>query len=312
MTVVASGSIAYDYILTFRGRFGDHILPDKTHVINLSFLVDSMTKRRGGVAGNCAYTLALLGHPAALLATMGHDAEEYRQWLMGMGIDCRGLCVLNGELTATGFMTTDLDDNQITGYYGGAMLKAAGIGLADTVPEPEAVLIGPNAPDAMFRLVRECRQAGIRWMFDPSHQLPHMSGDDLVEGSRGAWILVGSDYEMEVIQQRTGRDIAGLLDLAGMVVTTLGRRGSTIATRAGTIEIPAAPAHSEMDPVGAGDAYRAGLVHGLLCGHPLERAGRIGAVAAAYVVEQAGTIEHRYSRPEFASRYEEAFGERPW
>jgi adenosine kinase len=312
MTVVASGSVAYDYILTFRGRFGDHILPDKAHIINLSFLVDSMTKRRGGVAGNYAYTLALLGHPAALLATIGPDADEYRQWLEGLGIDCRGLRVLDGELTATGFMTVDLDDNQITGYYGGAMLKAAAVGLADTVPGPEAVLIGPNAPAAMFRLVRECREAGVRWMFDPAHQLPHMTADDLLEGSRGAWMLVGNDYEVELIQQRTGRDIDGLLELASMVVITLGRHGSRIATREGTVEIPAAPARAERDPVGAGDAYRAGLVHGLLCGHDLERAGRIGALAGTYVVEQSGTIEHHYSRSDFADRYEEAFGERPW
>src|SRR5262245_17970624 len=175
MTVVATGSVAYDFIFTFRGHFGDQIVPDKTHVINLSFLVDTMEKRRGGVAANYAYTLALLGHPAAVLATAGSDAGEYRAWLEGLGIDCRGLRLLPDELTATGFTTTDLNDNQITGYYGGAMLRAGMLGLQDTVPEPEAVIIGPNAPDAMLRLVRECREAGVPWVFDPAHQLPHMS-----------------------------------------------------------------------------------------------------------------------------------------
>jgi adenosine kinase len=309
MTVIATGSVAHDYIFTFRGRFGDHILPDKAHIINLSFLVDSMARRRGGVAGNYAYTLSLLGHPAAVLATIGSDGEDYRAWLQTLGIDCRGLRVVPGEHTATGFMTTDLNHNQIAGYYGGAMLRAGMLGLADTVPDPEAVIIGPNAPDAMSRLVGECRDQGRRWVFDPAQQLPHLSGEDLMDGARGAWILIGNDYEIELIQQRTGRDEAGLLELAEMVVTTYGRDGSRIATAARTVNIPVAPARDEVDPVGAGDAYRAGLVHGLLTGQGLERAGRIASLAASYVIEQTGTVEHHYTAEEFATRYQETFGE---
>ena len=312
MTVVATGSVAYDFIFTFRGRFSDQIVPDKTHIINLSFLVDSMDKKRGGVAANYAYTLALLGHPAAVLATAGADGAEYREWLEGLGIDCRGLRLLPDEYTATGYTTTDLDDNNIWGYYGGAMLKAGILGLEDTIPGPEAVIVGPNAPDAMFRLVRECRQAGVPWVFDPAHQLPHMTGDDLEEGSRGAWIVIGNDYELELIRQRTGRDQRSLLELAEIVVTTLGREGSRILTRDGEREIPPAPARREVDPVGAGDAYRAGLVHGLLSGMDIERAGRIASLAATFVVEQTGTIEHRYTRDEFAERYRQAYGESPW
>ena len=312
MTVVATGSVAYDFIFTFKGRFGDQIVPDKTHIINLSFLVDSMDKKRGGVAANYAYTLALLGHPAAVLATAGADGAEYREWLEGLGIDCRGLRLLPDEYTATGFTTTDMDDNNIWGYYGGAMLKAGMLGLADTVPEPEAVIVGPNAPDAMFRLVRECREAGIPWVFDPAHQLPHMTAEDLEEGSRGAWIVIGNDYELELIRQRTGRDQRALTELAEIVVTTLGREGSRITTRDGETAIPPAPAHQEVDPVGAGDAYRAGLVHGLLSGMDMERAGRVAGLAATYVVEQTGTVEHRYTPDEFAVRYREAYGESPW
>lgn len=312
MTVIASGSVAYDYIFTFKGRFGDQIVPDKTHIINLSFLVDSMAKRRGGVAANYAYTLSLLGHPAAVLATAGDDGAEYREWLEGLGIDCRGLRLLPDEYTATGYTTTDMDDNNIWGYYGGAMLRAGILGLADSVPDPEAVIVGPNAPDAMFRLVRESREAGVRWVFDPAHQLPHMTGENLEEGSRGAWIVIGNDYELELIRQRTGRDQQALLELAEMVVTTLGREGSRIATRDGETVIPPAPAEREVDPVGAGDAYRAGLVHGLLSGMGVEKAGRIASVAAVYVVEQTGTVEHRYTREEFAERYRGAYGESPW
>jgi adenosine kinase len=312
MSVVSTGSIAFDYILTFKGRFGDHIVPGKTHIINLSFLVDTMEKRRGGVAGNYAYTLSLLGHPVAVLATAGKDGADYKTWLESLGVDCRGLRLLPDEYTATGFSTHDLDDNHIWGYYGGAMWKAATLGLADTVGQPEAVIIGPNAPEAMFRLVRECREAGVRWVFDPAHQLPHMSAEDLEEGSRGAWIVIGNDYELELIRQRTGRDQTALLELAEIVVTTLGREGSRIATRDGTFDIPPAPARREVDPVGAGDAYRAGLVFGLLNGGDVGRAGRLGALAATYAVEQTGTVEHRYTRDEFAARFQEAFGEPPW
>src|SRR6266850_1420879 len=220
MTVVCSGSIAYDYILTFKGRFKDHILLDKTHILNLSFLVDDLKKRRGGVAGNYAYNLALLGYPSAVLATAGTDATEYRDWLAARGVDCRGLRLLEGEISATGFTTTDMDDNQLTGYYGGAMWKAGMVGLDD-------------AP-----LVRE---------------------------------------------------------------------GSRIATRRETVEIPAAPSVRESDPTGCGDAYRAGLVAGLLRGLDLDAAGRVASLAATYAVEQVGTIEHEYTRAEFARRYKESF-----
>ena len=306
--VVASGSVAFDYILTFAGSFADHILPDRRHILNLSFLVDSLEKRRGGVAANYAYNFALLETPAALLATVGPDASDYAAWLAGRGIDCSGLRILPDTHTATGFTTTDRDDNQLTGYYGGAMLRAAEIGLADTVAGPDAVIIGPNAPAAMARLVGECRTGGLRWVYDPAHQLPHLEGADLEDGARGAWIVIGNDYEMELISKRTGRDEEGLLELTGIVVTTLGAAGSRIVTRHGAHDIPAAPARQVADPTGAGDAYRAGLVAALLAGADLPAAGRVGSLAAAYAVEQVGTIEHTYSLDGFRSRYGEAFG----
>ena len=308
MTVVCSGSIAYDYILTFKGHFKDHILLDKTHILNLSFLVDDLQKRRGGVAGNYAHNLALLGYPAAVLATAGTDAAEYRDWLVARGIDCRGLRLLEGELSATGFTTTDLDDNQLTGYYGGAMMRAGMLGLDDAPPAVDAVIIGPNDPGAMKRLVHECREREVRFVFDPAHQLPHLSAEDVTDGTRGAWIVIGNDYELELIEQRTSRDEQGLLELAELVVTTLGRNGSRIATRHGTVEIPAATPIRESDPTGAGDAYRAGLVAGLLRGLELEAAGRVASLAATYVLEQVGTIEHGYTEAEFSRRYKTAFG----
>jgi adenosine kinase len=307
-TVLATGSVAFDYILTFNGRFRDHIMPDQVHILNLSFLVDRFERRRGGVAANYAYTLALLGQPSAILATAGADAAEYREWLKGLGVECSGLKLLPGETTATGFTTTDLDDNQITGYYGGAMNRAAEVGLADTEAKPAAVIVGPNGPAGMKRLVQECREAGIPFVYDPAHQLPHMSKEDLEEGCRGAWILIGNDYELELIRQRTGREVEQLLELASMVVTTLGREGSRIESAEGRVEIPPAAARREVDPTGAGDAYRAGLVAALLRGLPPATAGRIASLASAYVVEQGGTIEHRYTMAEFAERYRSTFG----
>jgi adenosine kinase len=308
MTVVCSGSIAFDYILTFKGHFKDHILLDKTHILNLSFLVDDLQKRRGGVAGNYAHNLLLLGYPAAVLATAGTDAAEYRDWLVARGIDCRGLRLLEGELSATGFTTTDMDDNQLTGYYGGAMWRAGMLGLDDAPPAVEAVIIGPNDPGAMKRLVHECRERGLKFVFDPAHQLPMMSAEDVTDSTRGAWIVIGNDYELELIEQRTSRDEKGLLELAEIVVTTLGRHGSRIVTRDQTVEIPAAHAIRESDPTGAGDAYRAGLVAGLLRGLDLDAAGRVASLAATYVIEQVGTIEHDYTPAEFARRYKESFG----
>jgi len=306
--VLCTGSIAYDYILTFKGRFKDHILLDKTHILNLSFLVDDLQKRRGGVAGNYAYNLALLGHPSAVLATAGSDAAEYRDWLAAQGIDCRGLRLLDGELSATGFTTTDMDDNQLTGYYGGAMWRAGMLGLDDGPPEVDAVIVGPNDPAAMKRLVKECRERKVPFVFDPAHQLPMMDGADVTDGIGGAWIVIGNDYELELIQQRTERDMDALLDLAEVVVTTLGRQGSRINTRDGAIDIPPAPAVREADPTGAGDAYRSGLVAGLLRGLDHATAGRVASLAATYAVEQIGTIEHHYTREEFSARCRDCFG----
>lgn len=306
-TVVSTGSIAFDYIIRFQGHFAEHFLVSKKETLNLSFLVDRMEKRRGGVAANYAYTMALLGQPSAILATAGDDAAEYRAWLEGLGIDCRGMRLLDGELSATGFTTVDLDGNQLTGYYGGAMIRAAELHVSDTVPDPGALLVGPNAPDAMEQLVRECREAGVRFVYHPAHQLPHLDAASLVENARGAWMLIGNDYEIGLIQERTGLDLAGLLQLVEMVVTTLGKDGSEIATRERTVRIPAAPVSRVEDPVGAGDAFLGGLVHGLLAGRSLEEAGRVAALAGAYAVEVVGAMPRHYTRQEFEERYRRSF-----
>ena len=306
--VLCTGSIAYDYILTFKGRFKDHILPDKTHILNLSFLVDDLQKRKGGVAGNYDYNLSLLGHPAAVLATAGSDATEYRDWLIAHGVDCRGLRLIEGEMSATGFTTTDMDDNQLTGYYGGAMWRAGDLGLDDAPPGIDAVIVGPNDPRAMRRLVRESRERRVPFIFDPAHQLPMMDRSNVDDGIDDAWIVISNDYELELIQERSQRDMQGMLDRSEVVVTTLGRHGSRITTRDGSVDIPAAPALREVDPTGAGDAYRAGLIAGLLRGLDVYAAGCVASLAATYAVEHVGTIEHSYSRDEFCERHRDAFG----
>jgi adenosine kinase len=216
--------------------------------------------------------------------------------------------LLDGEITATGFTTTDLDDNQLTGYYGGAMGRASMLGLDDAPAGAEALIVGPNDPAAMTRLVKECRERGLPFVFDPAHQLPRLSAEDVTEGARGAWILIGNDYELQLIMERTGRTMDGLIELADIVVTTLGREGSRITTSAGEVDIPPAPARRESDPTGAGDAYRAGLVAGLLRRLALEEAGRVASLAATYAIEQVGTVEHSYTPAEFSQRYKEAFG----
>ncbi len=243
-----------------------------------------------------------------MLATAGVDATEYRDWLVAHGVDCRGLRLLDGELSATGFTTTDLDDNQLTGYYGGAMWKAGMLGLDDGPPGLDAVIVGPNDPAAMKRLVNECRERNVPFIFDPAHQLPMMDGESVTDGISGAWIVIGNDYELELIQQRTKRDLDGLLELAQVVVTTLGRQGSRITTRDGSISIPAATPVREADPTGAGDAYRSGLVAGLLRGLDHATAGRVASLAATYAVEHVGTIEHHYTREEFSLRCRDCFG----
>src|SRR5690349_17883626 len=306
--VLCSGSIAYDYILTFKGRFKDHILLDKTHILNLSFLVDDLQKRRGGVAGNYAYNLRLLGHPAAVLATAGTDAAEYKAWLEARGVDCTGLRLLDDVISATGFTTTDMDANQLTGYYGGAMWRAGMLGLDDGPSGVDAVNTDPNEPAAMERLVHECRERNVPFVFDRAHQLPMLDGADVTDGINGAWIVIGNDYELELIQERTKRDMDGLLELAQVVVTTLGRQGSRITTRDGSISIPPATPLREADPTGACDAYLSGLVAGLLRGLDHATAGRVASLAATYAVEHVGTIEHRYTREEFSLRCRDCFG----
>ena len=315
MRIVVTGSLAYDYIMNFPGYFKDHILPDKVHMLTVSFLVDSMRRMRGGVAGNIAYTLALLGERPLVLATAGQDFAEYRHWMEQQGIDASGIRLIDDEFTASCFINTDKANNQIVAFYTGAMAHAKeltieGLGLGPG----DLVLISPTDPEAMTRYADECRRLGVPFLFDPGKQTPRLDGEQILAGLTGAGVLVGNDYEFAMMAQKTGRSEAELIASAPLAVVTRGEQGSTIYTSAtngqGT-SIPVAPLADVVDPTGAGDAYLAGLVFGLARRFPLDVVGRVAALAAAYAIEHRGCQEHYYTPAAFAERYIAAFGRCP-
>ncbi|HYP41263.1 MAG TPA: carbohydrate kinase family protein [Chloroflexia bacterium] len=313
MTTIITGSVAYDNIMDFPGHFKDHIMPDKIHVLNLSFLVDTMKRQRGGVAANIAYTMALLGAPPAIFTSVGaNDWADYEAWLHMHYIDTRFIHVVPDEFTATCYITTDRDNNQITGFYTGAMAYDKQRSLKD-VPREELglVVIGPTEPEPIVRFTRECQEMSVPYVYSPIWQIIRMSGEELSEGVRGAKVVVANDYEYELIKDKTGMSQHDILEHAEMVVITKGKHGSIIMTRDEVAAIPAAKLRELVDPVGAGDAYLGGLVFALQAGMDIQRAGRIASLAAVYAVEQYGTQAHAYTREEFAERYRESFGEEP-
>lgn len=310
MTIAVTGSMAYDYIMSFPGRFVDHILPDQIEILSVSFLVDSMRRERGGCGGNIAYNLALLGQPTLLMATVGQDAPEYVAWLRDQGVDTSGVLQLSDEFTASFFVSTDRDNNQIASFYTGAMAKASRLSFKDNNPEAiEIAIISPNDPVAMVRYARECQELGIPYIYDPSQQIPRLSPSELVEGIEGAKVLILNDYEFGMIKKQTGLSDDEIQGLAEVVVITRGERGSVVRTCQSTWQIPIAPPRRIADPTGVGDAYRAGFITGMCRALPWDVVGRMGSLAAAYVLEEHGTQRHRYSLDSFRQRYRETFGD---
>lgn len=304
--IAVTGSVAYDTIMPFPGRFAEHILQGGAHVLNVSFLLDHVERRRGGTAANIAYTLALLGERPLLCAAVGPDFEEYAGVLGAVGVDTSAVLRCSDVGTATCYITTDHDDNQITGFFAGAMLRAGAIDLR-RLGRVDHVVVAPDAPDAMGAHVAQARELGARLVFAPAQQLTSLDDETLVAGLDAAWLVVGNDYELEVVHRRTGRAVETIAEHA-LVARTLGAEGSELHRGGEVVVIPAAPVAEEVDPTGAGDAYLAGLLAGLRGGRDLAGAGRMGAVAAAFVVEQPGPQQHRYSAEEFAERYRRAFG----
>ena len=307
MRIIVTGSIAYDYLMSFPGSFSEHLLPDHLQRVSLSFLVDSMDKRRGGCAPNIAYTLALLGERPRLMATAGQDFDDYRQWLESAGVDTALVRQVPGTFTASFFCSTDRDGNQIASFYTGAMAHAGELAFAAAGP-CDLTIISPNDPGAMVQYARECRELGIKYIYDPSQQVARMGGDDITSGVVGAHIVICNDYEYEIIREKTGMDAAAMLDHAAAVVVTKGEKGAAITLRDRTIEVPAVVPQAVVDPTGVGDAFRGGFMKGLEIGADYEVCGRMGSVAATYALEHMGGSSHTYTREEFCARYAQHFG----
>ena len=308
--MIVTGSVAFDYLMTFPGRFIDHFLPDRLHRISVSFLVDDMRRVRGGCAPNIAYGLAQFGERPRIVAAAGSDAAEYRDWLAEQGIDVAGLRLHPDLFTASFFVSTDVDQNQIASFYLGAMGRAGQETLLDGRPGSiAAVMISPNEPSAMARYAGECRQAGIPFLYDPSQQVARLSGADLEAGLEGATVLICNDYEFGIITQKTGLAEDEILARVGTLVVTHGPEGSTIRTAEGRHAIPPARLRAPaLDPTGVGDAYRGALLKGMLLGLSWDVAGRVASVAAAYCLEAIGPQPPRFDPADFAGRYRENFG----
>ena len=306
MNIVVTGSIAYDYLMSFPGKFTEHLLPDHMHRVSLSFLVDTMDKRRGGCAPNIAYTLALLGERPLLMATAGEDFGEYRQWLEAAGVDTSLVKQIGGKFTASFFCSTDQHNNQIASFYTGAMADAGQLSFRG-VRDCGLAIVSPNDPGAMVQYAEECRTLGIRYIFDPGQQVARMSGDELKDGTVGAAIVICNDYEYEILKQKTGLDEADILRHAGALIVTRGEHGSTIITTEERIDVAAVSPHRIVDPTGVGDAFRGGLMKGIAMGLEYAQAAQLGSVAATYALEHLGGQSHAYSFQEFMRRYEEHF-----
>lgn len=308
MKIVISGSIAYDYLMSFPGRFQEHILPDQIDRLSVSFLVDTLSKRRGGIAPNIAYTLALLGERPLVMATAGHDFGEYRDWLEDHGVDTSAVVEIPDLFTASFFVNTDLDNNQIASFYTGAMAFAHTLSIAEHAGgTADLVMISPDDPRAMVKRAKECKALGIPYIYDPSQQIIRLSGEELAAGIRDCFLLILNEYEFGMVQEKIGWTEDEVVTHAGGLIITLGEAGSRLLIGEAEHHIPTVPPDRIADPTGVGDAFRGGLLRGYSLGLPWEVAGRMGSVAAAYVLEQLGTQSHQYTRREFVARYRRHF-----
>jgi adenosine kinase len=308
MKIIVTGSIAFDYLMSFPGKFTEIILPDHLSRLSVSFLVDTMDKRRGGCGPNIAYTLALLGERPHLMATAGEDFGEYRLWLEAAGIDTSLVKQIPGKFTASFFCSTDEANNQIASFYTGGMANAAELSFR-TVAGCGVAIIAPNDPAAMVQYAEECRALGIPYIFDPGQQCARMGGPELTDGIVGATMVICNDYEFELIGQKTGMREAEILAQAKALLVTRGEEGSSVYTAAGgRVDVAAVKPERIVDPTGVGDAFRGGLLKGMALGLPYDVCARLGSVAATYALEHLGGTSHTYTWDAFKARYEQHFG----
>jgi adenosine kinase len=309
MNIVVTGSIAYDYLMTFPGHFAEHFLPDEIEHLSVSFLVDEMRRQRGGCATNIAYNLALLGERPRVMGTVGQDFGEYRAWLEEQGVDTS---LIRDELdlfTASCFINTDLDGNQIVSFYAGAMARARELSFYDLdVEQVDLGVISPDDPGAMVKYPVECQELGVPYLYDPSQQIIRLSGDDLRAGLEGCDLLVVNEYEFGMLREKTGLSAETIQATpARACVVTLGAEGTRIWADGDVYDIPVVPPKRMDEPTGVGDAFRAGLVKGLALDLPWDLAGRMGALAATYTLEHYGPQSHHYTLAEFVARFREHF-----
>lgn len=313
MRIAVTGSIATDHLMTFPGRFADQLVADRLERVSLSFLVDELEIRRGGVAANIGFGLAQLGLTPVLVGAVGQDFDrDYRAWLQRHGVNCAGVHVSELRHTARFLCTTDLDQNQMASFYTGAMEEARFIELAPIAADVgrlDLVVVSPNDPEAMLRHTSECRSLGLPFMADPGQQLARMEGPQIRKLVDGARYLVTNDYERALLENKTGWSSDEVLARVDVRITTLGAKGCLIETREGIVgEVAAAPEQLRADPTGVGDAFRAGFLAGIAWNVNLERAAQIGAMVATYVLEHVGTQEYEIESEEFAQRLADVYG----
>ena len=311
MRTLICGSIAYDTIMVFRDRFKNHILPDQLHILNVAFLVPDLRREFGGCAGNIGYNLSMLGGEPLIMATVGDDYMPYDERLKKLKLSQQHVRRIPSTFTAQAFITTDLDDNQITAFHPGAMnhshenhvQEAAGIKLG---------IVAPDGRDGMLQHAREFHAAGVPFVFDPGQGLPMFGADELNRFVEMASYVTVNDYEGRMLQERSGRKLEELARGVKALVVTLGAKGSLVMANGRSLEIPAVPAAKVVDPTGCGDAYRAGLLYGIAAGFDLPVAARLASVLGSIKIGSRGGQNHHYSRDEIAERYRESDGSRPW
>ncbi len=309
MRILVSGSLAYDRIMDFPGRFSDYILPDKIHMLNVCFNVNGLVEKYGGTAGNIAYTLKLLEETPFIIATIGKDYHNYFNWLSKNNISSDGIKIIKDEFTAGAYITTDIADNQITGFNPGAMKYRSEYNINSNNSNNHLAIIAPGNIEDMIDYAKQCRNSGIPFICDPGQSLSKWDSESIKEWLNGSQILITNDYELEIIIKMTGLGKMDLLNLTSVIITTYGEKGSHIITRDTEIDIPPAKVEKVIDPTGAGDAYRAGLIKGIVSGKNIETSAKMGAVASIFAIEKYGTQEHFFNYKEFIERYKCNFGE---
>ncbi len=306
--ITVTGSLAFDTIMDFPGKFSDHIMPDKIHQINLSFLVNTLKKQKGGTAGNIAYNLALLKSPVSILGVAGQDFSSYGEFLKHNGVDISSIKIVEDDFSSNAFIMTDLSDNQITAFYPGVMNPANKLSL-DSI-KTDLLIVSPNDPQIMHDLCIQAQNLNIPYLLDPGMQLPRLDKEVLLTMIGKAKILIGNDYEISLIGNKLQVTSNKLIEKVKILITTLGEKGSIIQTKDQKFEVATGKPKQVLDPTGAGDAYRAGFLAGYLKGLNLKTCGQMGSVAACYAIEKYGTTSHTFTVEEFCERYKENFGEK--